>query len=100
MLAPIRAAHRPRRHQCRCPLWAALICRLAQATGTSFGMMQTYLYAGVTAGAAAPGLGDITSGSNGAYAAGPGWDACTGLGTPDGTVLLARLTPPGPPGTA
>ena len=73
------------------PLWAALICRLAQATGTSFGMMQSYLYAGVTAGAAATGMRDITSGSNGAYAAGPGWDACTGLGSPDGTALLAML---------
>jgi kumamolisin len=73
------------------PLWAALICRLAQATGTSFGMMQTRLYAGVTAGEAVAGMRDITSGSNGAYAAGPGWDACTGLGSPDGTALLARL---------
>ena len=26
-----------------------------------------------------------------AYAAGPGWDACTGLGVPDGTALLTRL---------
>ena len=73
------------------PLWAALICRLAQATGTSFGMMQTLLYAGVTAGAAAAGMRDITSGDNGAYAAGPGWDACTGLGSPDGTALLSLL---------
>ena len=76
------------------PLWAALICRLAQATGTSFGMMQTYLYAGVNPQLAAAGMRDITSGSNGAYAAGPGWDPCTGLGSPDGTALLARLTPP------
>jgi kumamolisin len=73
------------------PLWAALICRLAQATGTSFGMMQTYLYAGVSTGAAATGMRDITSGGNGAYAAGPGWDACTGLGSPDGAALLAIL---------
>jgi len=28
---------------------------------------------------------------NGAYTAGPGWDACSGLGSPDGTALLARL---------
>jgi kumamolisin len=45
----------------------------------------------VTAGTAAAGFRDITSGNNGAYAAGPGWDACTGLGVPDGTALLARL---------
>jgi len=73
------------------PLWAALICRLAQATGKSFGLMQPLLYAGVTARTAATGFRDITSGNNGAYAAGPGWDACTGLGTPDGPALLAML---------
>jgi outer membrane protein assembly factor BamB len=31
----------------------------------------------------------LTSGSNGSFAAGPGWDACTGLGSPVGTKLLA-----------
>jgi hypothetical protein len=36
-------------------------------------------------------LRDVTSGNNGGYAAGPGWDACTGLGTPDGTQLLNAL---------
>jgi kumamolisin len=37
------------------------------------------------------GFNDITSGNNGAYSAGRGWDACTGLGSPDGTALLKRL---------
>jgi len=82
------------------PLWSALVCRLAQAANTSFGLMQPLLYAGVTAGASAPGFRDITSGNNGAYAAQSGWDACTGLGAPDGTALLARLsgTSPGAAG--
>jgi kumamolisin len=75
------------------PLWAALICRLAQATGRSFGLMQPLLYAGVSAGTTAAGFRDITQGSNGAYTAGPGWDACTGLGVPDGAALAARLGP-------
>jgi kumamolisin len=74
------------------PLWAALISRLAQAAGKTFGLIQEQLYAGVLAGEAAPGFHDITSGSNGAYSAGPGWDACTGLGSPDGTALLTTLT--------
>jgi kumamolisin len=73
------------------PLWAALISRLAQGTGQRFGLIQPALYAGVTAGADVAGFRDITSGNNGAYAAGPGWDACTGLGSPDGTALLTRL---------
>jgi kumamolisin len=34
---------------------------------------------------------DITSGNNGAYTAGAGWDACTGWGSPDGSKLLAAL---------
>ncbi|HTZ28865.1 MAG TPA: S53 family peptidase [Streptosporangiaceae bacterium] len=74
------------------PLWAALIARLAQGAGRTFGLIQERLYAGVVSGQAAPGFQDITSGSNGAYSAGPGWDACSGLGSPDGTALLAELT--------
>jgi kumamolisin len=78
------------------PLWAALISRLAEASGQRFGLIQTLLYAGVTPGTAVPGFRDITSGTNGAYAAGPGWDACSGLGSPDGTALLNRLQSSGP----
>jgi kumamolisin len=73
------------------PLWAALTCRLAQSLGRPLGLLQPLLYASVTPGHTAPGFRDITSGSNGAYSAGPGWDACTGLGSPEGTALLAAL---------
>jgi kumamolisin len=74
------------------PLWAGLIARLAQATGKQFGLMQPLLYAGITPGATTPGFNDIVDGNNGAYKAGPGWDACTGLGSPNGTALLSRLS--------
>ena len=70
------------------PLWAGLVCRLAQATGAPLGLLQPAIYAGAAAGQAAPGFRDITQGSNGAYSAAPGWDACTGLGVPDGPALL------------
>jgi len=73
------------------PLWAALVCRLAQARGVKFGLIQPSLYAGVRPGSDVPGFRDITVGNNGAYAAGPGWDPCSGLGTPEGSALLARL---------
>jgi kumamolisin len=73
------------------PLWAALVSRLAEATGQRFGLIQPALYAGVTPGADVAGFRDITSGNNGDYAAGPGWDACSGLGSPDGTALATRL---------
>jgi kumamolisin len=74
------------------PLWAALVSRLAQATDGPLGLIQEVLYAGVASGQAAPGFQDIISGSNGAYSAGPGWDACTGLGSPNGSTLLASLS--------
>ena len=73
------------------PLWSALTCRLAQALGRRPGLLQPLLYAGVGAGAVPAGFRDVTSGGNGAYSAGPGWDPCTGLGVPDGEALLARL---------
>jgi kumamolisin len=76
------------------PLWAGLIARLAQATGKKFGLLQPLIYGSVTAGAAAQGFNDITQGNNGAYSAGPGWDACTGLGSPNGQVLLTHLSDP------
>ena len=85
------------------PLWAGLIARLAQASGTRFGLLQPLLYAGITPGVAVAGFHDIVEGGNGAYKAGPGWDACTGLGSPNGTALLSRLSPttnPTPPPTS
>jgi kumamolisin len=67
------------------PLWAALVARLNQALGRKVGDLHAALYAAPEA------FRDITSGSNGAYQAGGGWDACTGLGSPDGASLLAVL---------
>jgi kumamolisin len=34
----------------------------------------------------------VTSGDNGGFSAGPGWDATTGLGSPVGGALLTALT--------
>lgn len=71
------------------PLWAALIARLAQATSRRFGLIQPLLYH--QGGEPAAGFRDITTGNNGTYHAGPGWDPCTGLGSPDGRGLLGLL---------
>jgi kumamolisin len=74
------------------PLWAALACRLSQAVGDKpLGLLQTALYKAAAAGKATTGFRDITSGNNGSYKAGPGWDACTGLGTPQGAALVEVL---------
>jgi kumamolisin len=74
------------------PLWAALVCRLAQAAGRKFGLVHTQLYQGARPGRSQPGFRDITTGGNGSYQATAGWDACTGLGSPNGTALLQALT--------
>lgn len=67
------------------PLWAGLIARINGASGTAAGWVNARLY-GHRAG-----LRDITRGDNGDFAAGSGWDACTGLGSPDGSELAGIL---------
>jgi kumamolisin len=73
------------------PLWAGLTARLVQALGSPVGLLPLRVYPDATTTATAPGFRDIVSGNNGAYAARTGWDACTGLGVPDGDALLAAL---------
>jgi kumamolisin len=70
------------------PLWAGLISLLNEKLGRPVGYLHPALYGTVEQHQA---LHDIVSGTNGAYSAGPGWDACTGLGTPDGQAILAAL---------
>jgi kumamolisin len=74
------------------PLWAGLIARLAQATRKRFGLLQPLIYSGTKPGEDVTGFNDITQGNNGAYRAGPGWDPCTGLGSPSAQALLKRLS--------
>ena len=71
------------------PLWAALVARINQQTGKSVGFLNPQIYQQAVEAAA---LHDITEGNNGAFSATEGWDACTGLGSPDGAKLLAALT--------
>jgi kumamolisin len=79
------------------PLWAALIALMNQKLNGRVGFVNPQLYA------LAPGAGsfhDITAGNNRVsyqqfknvgYDAGPGWDAASGLGSPDGTTLSGAL---------
>jgi kumamolisin len=85
------------------PLWAGLIARLNQNLGRPVGFLNTQIYQPQVESSA---FRDITQGDNdisgqhGQYHAGPGWDACTGVGTPKGVALLSALqggAPPGPP---
>jgi hypothetical protein len=74
------------------PLFAGLVALLNQGLGKNLGQLNARLYA-----LAGRGIVDITSGTNGVYAAGPGFDLCSGWGRPDGGKLLAALAPAAPP---
>jgi kumamolisin len=69
------------------PLWAGLLALINQSLGTNVGYINPLLYSATVESI----FHDITSGTNGDYSAGPGWDACTGLGSPNGAKLLAAL---------
>lgn len=69
------------------PLWAGLLARINQSLGKNVGYVNPLLYAAKSTAT----FHDITSGTNGDYSAARGWDACTGLGSPDGTALLVSL---------
>ena len=76
------------------PLWAGLIALANAQNGSPAGFLNPSLYASNEQTS----FRDITSGNNGAFSAGPGWDACTGLGSPVGTAVAAALSTSGQPG--
>jgi len=69
------------------PLWAGLITLINQKLGKPLGYINPVLYKLYNQGVAKGGFNQIISGNNGAYQAGPGWNPCTGLGSPNGTTL-------------
>jgi kumamolisin len=75
------------------PLMSALVALLNQAKQKDVGFLNPFLYANATKGL----VQDVTVGTNAitgtvqGYDAGVGWDACTGLGTPQGQAILAAL---------
>ena len=77
------------------PLWAALLARINQQLGKPVGYINPLLYSKLGKSGAfhdiTVGNNDPTGGQIGGYQAGPGWDACTGGGSPDGSKLLAQL---------
>jgi len=79
------------------PLWAALIATINQKLQGRVGFVNPQLY---SLSGASGALHDISVGNNRVsfqqfknvgYDAGPGWDAASGLGSPDGTVLSSAL---------
>ena len=69
------------------PLWAGLIALSNAQNKTTAGFLHPTIYTAKAASA----FHDISSGNNGAFSAAPGWDACTGLGSPIGTTLVSLL---------
>ena len=79
------------------PLWAGLIALINQSLvgkgGNSVGFLNPLIYGPASSGA----FKDIMEGNNDIdgtlkkYSATAGWDACTGIGSPDGMKLLQAL---------
>jgi len=80
------------------PLMAGLIALINEATTKKFGKTVGLINPLIYAAGARNAFRDITQGNNdvfgklhGLYRAGPGWDACSGLGVPNGASLLQLL---------
>jgi len=69
------------------PLWAGLIALMNQKLQRSLGYLNSDLYSEPSSD-----FHEVTSGNNGEYSAGPGWNPCTGLGSPDGSKLFASIS--------
>ncbi len=65
------------------PLFSGLFALLNQAKGKSIGFANPTLYNNKRA------FNDILIGNNGAYSAKTSWDPPTGLGSPNGTIILS-----------
>jgi kumamolisin len=77
------------------PLWAGLIALANQQNGKPAGFIQPSIY--TSRGQSA--FNDITQGTNYTgtpvgFKAGPGWDACTGLGSPIAAKVITTINPP------
>jgi kumamolisin len=73
------------------PVWAGICARINQIRAgngaPSLGLLGPKIYTLLGSSS----FRDITSGSNGAYRAGPGFDLCTGIGVPDVNKLISAL---------
>ncbi|HEV2231356.1 MAG TPA: protease pro-enzyme activation domain-containing protein, partial [Thermoplasmata archaeon] len=73
------------------PMWAGLAADADSASGGALGFLNPSLYTIGRNASGALAFHDVRTGWNG-YNAGAGWDAVTGLGTPNAQVLVPLLT--------
>jgi subtilase family serine protease len=100
---------------CGSPQWAALTAIADQAAGHDYGFINSALYKiGQSKSSYSSAFHDVTTGNNDAvevdsldnevdiagFNAGPGWDAITGLGSPQAGGLLGQLAQSWAPGQA
>ena len=81
---------------CSAPQWAGLIAIADQIKGSDLGYINPALYALAAGPNYATYFFDVTVGNNQTtsipgYSASTGWDAVTGLGTPNAATLLPAL---------
>ncbi len=81
------------------PQWSGIVALSEQAAHHRITELNTRLYSIARSRPHAPAFHDITAGNNGfagvaGFAAGPGWDAVTGLGSPDVANLVRLLSRP------
>jgi kumamolisin len=70
------------------PLWAGLTALINQQLGTRVGFINPLLYSTLRDHKA---LNDVSQGTNGDFVSQGGWDACTGMGSPNGQAILDVL---------
>ncbi len=81
------------------PVWAGIASDLDQSTGQSLGFLDPALYRILSGPNYTVDFHEIESGSNG-YAAGPGWNPVTGIGTPIVSALAHDISSTAFGGTA
>jgi kumamolisin len=75
------------------PLWAGLIALANQQNRKTAGFINPVIYGSKARSA----FRDVLATNNGAFKAGPGWDPCTGLGSPIAPQLIAAVKPASTP---
>jgi kumamolisin len=76
------------------PICASLLARVSASVGHAVAGMEAWLYTADAKTCCRPvtkGDNDVTNGKVAFYRAGKGWNACTGLGTPDGEQMVTTL---------
>lgn len=71
------------------PLYAGLLALANQQNGRSAGFINPVIYTAK----AKPAFRDITQGTNGNFSAKPGWDPCTGVGSPIAPQFIKAVSP-------